>query len=60
MDARNISSEKSSYDETKVPSHGCLYNKVANSFGEMVPEIFGREVNFAVIGIENNEKLIKN
>ena len=60
MDARNISSEKSSYDETKVPSHGCLYNKVANSFGKMGSEIFGREEIFAVIGIENNEKLIKN
>ena len=60
MDARNISSGKSSYGETKVPSHGCLYNKVANSFVKMVSEIFGREVNFAVIGIGNNEKLIKN
>ena len=46
MDARNISSEKKSYDETKVPSQDCLYNKVAN--------------NFALTSIENNEKLIKN
>ena len=60
MDARNISSGKSSYGETKVPSHGCLYNKLAYNFVKMVSEIFGREVNFAVIGIENNEKLIKN
>ncbi len=56
MDAKNISSGKSSYGETKVPSHGCLYNKVAYNFGKMVPEIFGREVNFAVIGI----KIMKN
>lgn len=60
MYARNISSGKSSYDETKVPSHGCLYNKVVNSFGKIVSEIFGREENFAVIGIGNNEKIIKN
>ena len=33
MDARNISSGKSSYGETKVPSHACLYIKVANIFG---------------------------
>lgn len=60
MDAKNISSGKSSYGETKVPTHGCLYNKVAYNFGKMVSEIFGGEVKFAVIGIENNEKLIKN
>ena len=60
MDARKISSGKSSYGETKVPSHDCLYNKVAYNFGKMGSEIFGREEIFAVIGIENNEKLIKN
>lgn len=48
MDARNISSEKSSYGETKVPSHAYLYNKVANSFVKMVSEILGREVFFTL------------
>ena len=46
MDARKISSGKSSYGETKVSAHDCIYNKVAN--------------NFALTSIENNEKLIKN
>ena len=55
MDARKISSGKSSYDETKVPSHACLYIKVANIFGT-----YWHIDNFAVESIENNEKLIKN
>ena len=60
MDARKISSGKSSYDETKVPSHAYPYIKVANSFGKMFPKPYWHIDNFALESIENNEKLIKN
>jgi len=60
MDARKISLGKSSYDETKVPSHTCLYIKVANKFGKIFPETYWHIDNFALTSIENNEKLIKN
>lgn len=60
MDTRKISSGKSSYDETKVPSHTCLYIKVANSFGKFLTETYWHINKFALENIENNEKLIKN
>lgn len=59
MDAKNISSGKSSYGETKVPSHGCHYIKVANYFGKFLTGNLCHIGNFALESIENNEKLIK-
>ena len=60
MDARNISSGKSSYDETKVPSHACPYIKVANSFGRFLTGTYWHIDKFALKSVGNNEKLIKN